>query len=123
MYEREGLPCFQCQAPIRRKVIGQRSSYYCPRCQRESQERTSTTIGLALDLIVLFFQRVQVLLLDLLRFPQGLELRADEGFLNGGVGCSGQNLKTSSTMMIKTMRPRIVSYSSSSSWRSFSESG
>jgi formamidopyrimidine-DNA glycosylase len=34
VYEREGLPCFQCQAPIRRKVIGQRSSYYCPRCQR-----------------------------------------------------------------------------------------
>ena len=34
VYEREGLPCFQCQAPIRRRVIGQRSSYYCPRCQR-----------------------------------------------------------------------------------------
>ena len=34
VYEREGLPCFQCQEPIRRKVIGQRSSYYCPKCQR-----------------------------------------------------------------------------------------
>ena len=34
VYERAGLPCFQCRAPIRRKVIGQRSSYYCPRCQR-----------------------------------------------------------------------------------------
>jgi len=34
VYEREGQPCFQCQAPVRRKVIGQRSSYYCPRCQR-----------------------------------------------------------------------------------------
>ena len=34
VYEREGLPCFQCQTPLRRKVIGQRSSYYCPRCQR-----------------------------------------------------------------------------------------
>lgn len=34
VYEREGLPCFQCNAPVRRKVIGQRSSYYCPRCQR-----------------------------------------------------------------------------------------
>ena len=34
VYERAGLPCFQCQAPVRRKVIGQRSSYYCPRCQR-----------------------------------------------------------------------------------------
>jgi formamidopyrimidine-DNA glycosylase len=34
VYEREGLPCFQCQALLKRKVIGQRSSYYCPRCQR-----------------------------------------------------------------------------------------
>jgi formamidopyrimidine-DNA glycosylase len=34
VYEREGLPCFQCGAPIRRKVIGQRSSYFCVRCQR-----------------------------------------------------------------------------------------
>lgn len=33
-YDREDKPCFQCSAPIRRKVIGQRSSYYCPRCQR-----------------------------------------------------------------------------------------
>lgn len=34
VYEREGLPCFQCRAPVRKKVIGQRSSYYCPSCQR-----------------------------------------------------------------------------------------
>lgn len=34
VYEREGLPCFQCQAAVRRKVIGQRSSYFCPNCQR-----------------------------------------------------------------------------------------
>jgi formamidopyrimidine-DNA glycosylase len=34
VYEREGHPCFQCRAPICRRVIGQRSSYYCPRCQR-----------------------------------------------------------------------------------------
>jgi formamidopyrimidine-DNA glycosylase len=34
VYDREGFPCFQCQRPIRRKVIGQRSSYYCPSCQR-----------------------------------------------------------------------------------------
>ena len=33
VYGREGLPCFQCQAPIRRKVIGQRSSFYCASCQ------------------------------------------------------------------------------------------
>jgi formamidopyrimidine-DNA glycosylase len=34
VYEREGRPCFHCRAPIRRRVIGQRSSYYCARCQR-----------------------------------------------------------------------------------------
>lgn len=34
VYEREGQPCFNCRTPIRRRVIGQRSSYYCHRCQR-----------------------------------------------------------------------------------------
>lgn len=34
VYDREGKACFQCRTPIRRTVIGQRSSYYCPRCQR-----------------------------------------------------------------------------------------
>lgn len=34
VYERAGQACFQCGHPIRRKVIGQRSSYYCIRCQR-----------------------------------------------------------------------------------------
>lgn len=34
VYERAGLPCFQCRAPLLRKVIGQRSSYYCSHCQR-----------------------------------------------------------------------------------------
>ena len=34
VYEREGRPCFHCGKPIRKKVIGQRSSYYCPACQR-----------------------------------------------------------------------------------------
>ena len=33
-YDREGQPCFRCQSAIKRKVIGQRSSYYCPSCQR-----------------------------------------------------------------------------------------
>jgi formamidopyrimidine-DNA glycosylase len=33
VYDREGLPCFQCGTAVRKKVIGQRSSYYCPRCQ------------------------------------------------------------------------------------------
>lgn len=34
VYDREGLACFRCGSAIRRKVIGQRSSYYCPTCQR-----------------------------------------------------------------------------------------
>jgi len=33
VYDRAGKPCFQCGAPIRQKVIGQRSSYYCLNCQ------------------------------------------------------------------------------------------
>lgn len=34
VYERQGQPCVQCQTPIRRMVQGQRSTYYCPQCQR-----------------------------------------------------------------------------------------
>ena len=34
VYDRAGSECFQCGAPVRQKVIGQRSSYYCPACQR-----------------------------------------------------------------------------------------
>jgi formamidopyrimidine-DNA glycosylase len=34
VYERAGLPCRRCSAPIRRIVQGQRATYYCPRCQR-----------------------------------------------------------------------------------------
>jgi len=34
VYGRAGEPCFQCGTAIRQKVIGQRSSYYCVRCQR-----------------------------------------------------------------------------------------
>jgi formamidopyrimidine-DNA glycosylase len=33
-YEREGKPCKHCGARIKRVVVGQRSSYYCPRCQQ-----------------------------------------------------------------------------------------
>lgn len=33
VYDRAGSDCFQCGAAIRQKVIGQRSSYYCPSCQ------------------------------------------------------------------------------------------
>ncbi|NUO16306.1 MAG: bifunctional DNA-formamidopyrimidine glycosylase/DNA-(apurinic or apyrimidinic site) lyase [Planctomycetaceae bacterium] len=34
VYAREGLPCPICGARIVRRVLGQRSTHYCPRCQR-----------------------------------------------------------------------------------------
>ena len=34
VYDRTGAPCLACGAPIRRRVIGARSSHYCSRCQR-----------------------------------------------------------------------------------------
>jgi len=34
VYDRAGGDCFQCGGKIAQKVIGQRSSYYCPVCQR-----------------------------------------------------------------------------------------
>lgn len=34
VYDREGQDCLKCGTAIRQQVIGQRSSYYCPRCQR-----------------------------------------------------------------------------------------
>lgn len=34
VYGREGLPCRACGGAVRRIVQGQRSTYFCPRCQR-----------------------------------------------------------------------------------------
>ncbi len=35
VYDRAGKPCLQCgEADIRTRVIGQRMSYFCPRCQK-----------------------------------------------------------------------------------------
>ncbi len=34
VYGRAGLPCRRCGAPIRRIVLGQRGTFYCPVCQR-----------------------------------------------------------------------------------------
>lgn len=34
VYGRSGKACLQCGEAIRQKVIGQRSSFYCPACQR-----------------------------------------------------------------------------------------
>jgi formamidopyrimidine-DNA glycosylase len=34
VYDREGRPCRRCGTKIRRLVQGQRSTFFCPRCQR-----------------------------------------------------------------------------------------
>ena len=34
VYERGGEPCRRCATPIRHRVQGQRSTYFCPQCQR-----------------------------------------------------------------------------------------
>ncbi len=35
VYQRTGLPCFVCGRKIRRIVAAQRSTHFCPRCQRK----------------------------------------------------------------------------------------
>ena len=32
-YGREGKNCYRCKTPIRRAIVANRSSYFCPRCQ------------------------------------------------------------------------------------------
>jgi len=34
VYERAGLPCRRCRTPVKRITQGQRSTYYCPQCQK-----------------------------------------------------------------------------------------
>ena len=34
VYGKEGEPCPRCKTPIVRVVIAQRSSHFCPKCQR-----------------------------------------------------------------------------------------
>lgn len=41
-YGREGLPCRRCGAIMRREQFMNRSSYYCPRCQRRESSRKQT---------------------------------------------------------------------------------
>ncbi|NWF57528.1 MAG: bifunctional DNA-formamidopyrimidine glycosylase/DNA-(apurinic or apyrimidinic site) lyase [Syntrophaceae bacterium] len=38
-YGREGSPCPACFAKIVREIVGGRSSFYCPRCQRRNSPR------------------------------------------------------------------------------------
>lgn len=34
VYDRSGLPCLRCTGSVRRIVQGQRSTYFCPKCQK-----------------------------------------------------------------------------------------
>ncbi len=35
VYQRTGQPCLNCGTPIERRIIGQRSTHFCPACQPE----------------------------------------------------------------------------------------
>jgi formamidopyrimidine-DNA glycosylase len=39
VYDRAGEPCDRCGSSVRRTVIGARSTYHCPRCQRAPRAR------------------------------------------------------------------------------------
>jgi formamidopyrimidine-DNA glycosylase len=43
VYGREGQPCPRCGTRIRRIVIGMRSAYFCPHCQRATVRRPATS--------------------------------------------------------------------------------
>jgi formamidopyrimidine-DNA glycosylase len=34
VYDREGQPCRECETLIKRVILGQRSTFYCPKCQK-----------------------------------------------------------------------------------------
>ena len=36
VYGREGRPCYRCQQPIHKIVVGQRGTHYCPRCAQSA---------------------------------------------------------------------------------------
>ena len=45
VYDRAGEPCRRCGSAIRRIVQGQRSTFYCPRCQSGSRRRPAFSIA------------------------------------------------------------------------------
>jgi formamidopyrimidine-DNA glycosylase len=44
VYDREGERCKKCGAKIRHTVVGQRSTYYCPKCQQKSRRPAGSKI-------------------------------------------------------------------------------
>jgi formamidopyrimidine-DNA glycosylase len=41
VYDRKGQPCPRCKTPIKRIVLGGRSTHFCPSCQKKSRRKTS----------------------------------------------------------------------------------
>jgi formamidopyrimidine-DNA glycosylase len=35
VYGREGEPCVNCGTPIRKILVAQRGTHFCPRCQKK----------------------------------------------------------------------------------------
>jgi formamidopyrimidine-DNA glycosylase len=42
VYRRTDQPCYRCGRPVRRIVVGQRSTHFCPRCQPEPVASATT---------------------------------------------------------------------------------
>jgi formamidopyrimidine-DNA glycosylase len=42
VYQRTGEPCLRCGTRIERIVVGQRSTHFCPRCQRAATDDGTT---------------------------------------------------------------------------------
>jgi formamidopyrimidine-DNA glycosylase len=43
VFRRTGEPCPRCAAPVRRIIVGQRSTHICPRCQKEPAQGSRLT--------------------------------------------------------------------------------
>lgn len=41
VYQRTGEPCYRCNSPIQRLVVGQRSTHFCPTCQPAPSKATN----------------------------------------------------------------------------------
>lgn len=42
VYGREGLPCYVCKSDIKKITQGQRSTFFCPKCQAKSKTRAKS---------------------------------------------------------------------------------
>jgi formamidopyrimidine-DNA glycosylase len=45
VYGREGRPCVECATPIRKGLVAQRGTHWCPRCQKRRRVRPSGSQG------------------------------------------------------------------------------